>query len=284
MSHGPHIACAYFDDTGNCVETLIEHTCTTYYVWEMCMKKYYEEAIRRVFGRYSKLAVDLALLTHDAGKLAEAYGIPRLRRFYRHEVVSAYLAYSLLKHPALSSVDLGVNVSLAILLHHEPIILGAYAGELGERYIKVSTVKAMLERVAPDGRLKLINDLSYVNLVNHKLGLSGRGSPLLQALQSAVSISSVIDAIKEVIASASLGDISTRLIRRLRVGTLLHVLVLADSLAASMRRHGQSTWVVRRAVSSAEPRGLVKCLSSGELQRCVQTCSSFFNFRALAIT
>lgn len=262
MNFGSQQVCAYFDDVGNCIEYMADHASAVYCIWEECMKRYYKQALRRAFSNYADLIISIALLLHDFGKLVKAYTDVSLRRYYRHELLSAYFTYEVLKPASFVPEDYKLITSLAVLLHHEPIILSAYASELGEQYIKASTVKVVLERVSAKGKLQIINDLQYINFVNSRL--LRHGLNLNQVLLS-VNPKSVINTLKEVLAFASLGDNSIRLVRRAKVGALLHPLTLADSLAAEMQRHGSGTWVTKRALGGAEPGDLVICIT-----RCVQ--------------
>jgi len=224
--------CAYWLRDGGCGEGYEEHVDAVLKNWAL-MKPFYERWLRRVFGFD---VVEVAIWFHDLGKLAAAYKSGSGR--YRHEVLGAYLAYKVL------GGEVRYYVSAAVALHHEPIIMGAYVGELGERSLNVSTLLAMLRG----------SDLAmYCNY-----------SPAEELLKRAVEIwrrgieaSDVVAVFGEVLAFLTAGPASERRRKRLLVAGILQPLVVADSVAAMMNRGGSGTKIARTAVSGAEP-GLLR--------------------------
>jgi len=265
-------ACAYYEND-SCKETLYEHTLRILDVWDKCVARYYLRALTRVLGDKARLLMDIALLMHDTGKLVSAYAEPRYRRFYRHEIVSAYYTYKMLKSLNIASNKLVSNeyeyiIPLTVLLHHEPGILGKYAGEIGERYVTFSTIKAMLEDI-PSDKLKPIRDSTFERLIcdrigQHNTNVNNCMSSLDQVLSS-INHANIESTLKNLLAKALHSDVSRRFVMRTKVAAVLHPLVLSDSLAAYLGRKDSGTWIVRRALGMslgphAEPKTIVNCI------------------------
>ncbi|MEM4847490.1 MAG: HD domain-containing protein [Thermosphaera sp.] len=263
------VACAYYEND-SCKETLCEHTLRILNVWDKCVAKYYLRALTRVLGKKTDLLMDIALLMHDTGKLIYVYAESKYRRFYRHEIVSAYYAYKMLRNLNIANNEYDYIIPLAILLHHEPGILGKYAGEIGERYVTFSTVKAMLEDI-PSNKLEPVRDSAFERLICDRLGKRGINvdtcrSSLDQVLPS-INHTDVESTVKNLLAKVLHGDISWRSVTRARVAAVLHPLVLSDSLAAYIGRMDSGTWVVRRALGKdrdlcAEPKTIADCIKN----------------------
>ncbi|MEM0318320.1 CRISPR-associated endonuclease Cas3'' [Thermofilum sp.] len=265
-------ACAYYEND-SCKETLCEHTQRILNVWDKCVARYYLRALIRVLGDYARLLMDIALLMHDTGKLVNAYAEPRYRRFYRHEIVSAYYTYEMLRCLNIPSNEHEYIIPLTVLLHHEPGILGKYAGEIGERYVTFSTIKAMLENI-PSDKLKPTRDSTFEHLIcdrlsKHNINFNNCMSCLDQIL-SDKNHNGIESVVKNLLAKALHSDVSRRSIIRTRVAAVLHPLVLSDSLAAYLGRKDSGTWVVRRALgmdldSPAEPRTIASCIMNSTI-------------------
>ncbi len=222
--------CAYWDEGGSCVETYEKHIERVLEKWK-AMRPYYRKWVE---GNFGIDAVELAIKFHDLGKLAGAYGDRSQRRLYRHEVLGAYFAYRLLEG------DLRYYVAAAVALHHEPIIMGAYVGELGESRLNISTLWAMLRDVDLSLSCDYVPADSYLKKA---VDLWRRG----------VDVSDVTAAFRDVLAFLSAGTAVERRRKRLLVAGILHPLVVADSTAAMEGRRGRGTKIARAAKSGAEP-------------------------------
>ncbi|MEM4863335.1 MAG: hypothetical protein QW706_09205 [Candidatus Nezhaarchaeales archaeon] len=263
------VACAYYEND-SCKETLCEHTLRILNVWDKCVARYYLRALTRVLGKKAGLLMDIALLMHDTGKLIYVYTEPRYRKFYRHEIVSAYYTYKMLRSLNITNNEYEYIIPLAVLLHHEPGILGKYAGETGERYVTFSTVKAMLEDI-PSNKLKPIRGSTFEHLIcnrigQHSINVNTCMSGLNQVLSS-INHADVESTVKNLLAKVLHGDISRRSVMRAKVAAVLHPLVLSDSLAAYLGRKDSGTWVVRRALGIglgpyAEPKSVANCITN----------------------
>jgi CRISPR-associated endonuclease Cas3-HD len=212
------------------VETYEEHVERVLEKWK-AMRPYYRKWVE---GKFGIDAVELAIKFHDLGKLAGAYGDRSQRRLYRHEVLGAYFAYRLLEG------DLRYYVAAAVALHHEPIIMGAYVGELGESRLNISTLWAMLRDVDLSLSCDYVPADSYLKKA---IDLWRRG----------VDVSDVTAAFRDVLAFLSAGTAVERRRKRLLVAGILHPLVVADSTAAMEGRRGRGTKIARAAKSGAEP-------------------------------
>jgi CRISPR-associated endonuclease Cas3-HD len=229
-----------FDKSGRGIEDYCWHINLALEEWRK-LKPYYWGWVSRMFDGVD--AVEIAILFHDLGKLGKAYigaykdrKLPlHLRRASRrHELISAYWAYKVLPQP------LNYYVAAAVALHHEPILLGAYAGALGERRIQISTIYAMLRAV----ELGLGCRPECVDpRVKQALDLWERGE---------ISPDLVADALRDVVAFLSAGPSSEVRRKRALVGGLLHLLVIADSRAAMKGRGGGGTKLARLSYQ-AEP-------------------------------
>jgi CRISPR-associated endonuclease Cas3-HD len=229
-----------FDKSGAGIEDYCQHINLALEEWRR-LKPYYRGWVSRMFNGVD--AIELAILFHDLGKLGRAYinacrnrKLPKyLRRASRrHELISAYWAYRVLPTP------LNYYVATAVALHHEPILLGAYAGALGERRIQVSTIYAMLKAIelglgcmpeCIDPRVKQALDLWERREISPDLAT---------------------DAFRDIATFLSAGSSSEVRRKRALVGGLLHLLVIADSRAAMKGRGGSGTKLARLSCQ-AEP-------------------------------
>lgn len=239
--------CAYF--VGNeCKETYLEHIYCMLKVWEG-IKKFYIKNLRRVVGVDDvEDLVKIAILSHDAGKLLEEYKHNKV--MFRHEVIGSYVAYNLVKEEAR------MIVSSAVLLHHESGILSIYAGQFKEKYVPISTIKAVLENAERKGNLRpyceLCKDPYYPKVKNLPIG---EMTEILKRITS----KDVVKVVKRVIIY-SISDNS--LIFRNKVSAFLHVLTLVDSVAANLNRSDtkdEGTWITKMAQAGAEILPDINC-------------------------
>nr|WP_287069199.1 CRISPR-associated endonuclease Cas3'' [Pyrobaculum sp.] len=226
------ICCAYWDKGGECQEPYDEHIERVMRKWEV-MRSYY----RWVIKQFGFDVVEIAIKFHDLGKLARAYVDKNQRRFYRHEILGAYFALKTLEGEAR------YYIAAAVALHHEPIIVGAYIGQLGETRLNISALWAMLR----EADLGLACDYSPKDAFVEKA---------LELWKGGISASDVVDGFRELLAFISAGTSAERRRKRLLVAGILHPLVVADSTAAVEGRGGEGTRIARAALAGAEP-GLI---------------------------
>ena len=251
--------CAYFEDK-ECKESYLEHIYCMMKVWD-AVRPYYLKALRRATGvRDPDRLMRLSFLAHDAGKLLEAYRTNKSR--FRHELIGAYVAYKLIKEVTKNSVegnavsDAADIFSTAVLLHHESIILSVYAGEYGERFIPLSTIREVLEEFRDKLR-------PYAKLRDDRaLKLLGMGEDVerMDHILESLNADEVYNVIVSLVVRAS--EESDALVFRNRVATVQHALVLVDSVAANSHRGGGSdegTWITRMAERGAELLKGVEC-------------------------
>jgi CRISPR-associated endonuclease Cas3-HD len=229
-----------FDKNGAGRESYCQHINLALEEWRR-LKPYYWDWVSRMFDGVD--AVEIAILFHDLGKLGKAYIdaytdrklSPHLRRASRrHELISAYWAYRVLPAP------LNYYIATAVALHHEPILLGVYAGALGERRIQVSTIYAMLKAI----ELGLGCKPECVDpRVKQALDLWERGE---------INAGLATDAFRDIVAFLSAGPSNEVRRKRALVGGLLHLLVIADSRAAMRGRQGKGTRLAQLSLQ-AEP-------------------------------
>ena len=257
------VPCAYFGEGNECKESYFEHIYCMIKVWE-AVRPYYVKALRRATGvRDPDRLMRLSFLAHDAGKLLEAYRTNKSK--FRHELIGAYVAYKLIETEAERAKDdkerdaiskAAYLFSTAVLLHHESIILSVYAGEYGERFIPLSTIRKVLEefrdklrpyaKLRDDRALKLLGMEKDVERMEH--------------LVDSLNADEVYNVIVSLVTRAS--EESDALVFRNRVATVQHALVLVDSVAANSHRGGGSdegTWITRMAEKGAELPKEVKC-------------------------
>ncbi|ACB40063.1 CRISPR-associated protein [Pyrobaculum neutrophilum] len=219
--------CAYFRGR-DCLQTYEDHITQALEACER-LRPYYGRWMEKAFGTADAAA--LAVEFHDLGKLARAYTAGNRAR-YRHEVLGAYFA--------LRSVQTEARyyVAAAVALHHEPMILAAYAGELGERAIHVSTLRAMLKD--SDLSLGCTPNYSYRPEV---------AAALREWASRPPTADDVADAFQELAVYLSGGAPQEVRVKRLRVAGLLHVLTVCDNWGAR-GRPGEGTFISRYMAAS----------------------------------
>ncbi|MEM1731452.1 MAG: HD domain-containing protein [Ignisphaera sp.] len=254
--------CAYFKENV-CIESYTTHIKRSLALWSY-LKRYYIKSIKRLLW-IEVDPVEIALLFHDVGKLVEAYRKNRER--FRHEIIGSYVVYKVLENLGFDERTRAV-VSLAVLLHHEPLIFSAYISRLGERYITISVIRKVIDE--SDLTIYCSSHLSNMlkELVNYVTGLDdvlkekivNVGIDVLSNLNTRKN--DIFKVIKTIIVKASIGDSIELHKTRAKVAGLLHPLVVSDSVAAHIGRSlclqgkesSEGTWVVRRALGLDQPK------------------------------
>lgn len=184
---------------------------------------------------------------------------------FRHEIIGSYVVYKVLESLGFDE-DARATVSLAVLLHREPIIFSAYVSGLGERYLTVSIVKKVIGE--SDLTIYCGSHLGSAlgKLVDSVAGLSDdqRGGVARVGREILLSLNTrkddILKVVKSIVVKSSIGDSIELHKTRAKVAGLLHPLVVSDSVAAYIGRslclHGgapdEGTWVVKRALAQAE--------------------------------
>lgn len=234
-------------------EPMEEHLRSMLELWDRKYSKYYSAALHRLFKPRNCHEVDKivssAIILHDVGKLTHNYqaylkmkekereGHASLR-YYRHEFISA--AVSLL---VLERYEWRYIVSGAIILHHEPILMGQ-TYELGERYVTLTRIFASLREASVDSQILL--DPNGVGVVNALLRSRG--------FSETVCVSYRVDRLEEALKDlvVRIAYRSDRHTTRIKVAALTHILTLIDSLAAKKRSNDEGGTFVSRRASKAE--------------------------------
>jgi CRISPR-associated endonuclease Cas3-HD len=222
------------------VESYLKHIYATAIIWERILSKYYLNSVKRILGTNEDL-VRIAILYHDLGKLTKEYREGN-RRLFRHEIIGAYLAYKNYNN---------LYLSLAILLHHEPFILGIYAGSIGEKFITLSTLRRIIEKSDLSIYCDLTKDPWYnksKEIYNNKL------DEVVKNLNS-INKEDIYNKLKEIVIKSSIST-NELLEVRIKVAALLYPLTLVDSLAALFTRKDSNdagTWITKRALDD-DPR------------------------------
>lgn len=233
-----------------CSESFVDHVERVVAVWEL-LKPYYLLPVQRALGVGGD-PVLYAALVHDFGKLARAYQAGK-RRFYRHEVVSAYFAYKCFEGPE----EAKTAVSAAVWLHHEPIITFAYITQLGESYMPLYIVKRTLEFLQDE----LAVGCDYQDVASYvKRWSSCLADELERWDKKGLDVADVIKILRRVLVKATVGGIERAHVMRAKIAAVLYPLVVADGIAAYWGRaicgkcgEEAGTKVVRAALSGAEP-------------------------------
>lgn len=232
-------------------EPMEEHLRTMLELWDKKYSKYYLAALRRLFKPYGchevYKIVTSAIILHDLGKLTYNYqahlrmkerGEHTSLRYYRHEFISAAVSLLVLERYVWRYI-----VSGAIMLHHEPILMGQ-TRELGERYVTLTRIFTSLQEASVDSQILL--DPDGVNAVNVLL----RSRGFSETVCASYRVDRLREALKNLVIRIALR--SDRHVIRVRVAALTHILTLLDSLAARGRSNDEGGTFVSRRASKAE--------------------------------
>lgn len=237
-----------------------DHVISAIKTWEE-LRPFYEQTLSRVLG-ISRDSVNnilrTAIILHDIGKLTRSY-VGRARIF-RHEIFSAYAVTRVLEglEPDTRAVAAG-----AVLMHHEPIAMRSYVGELGERYLSLATLKRVVDKWLIDPVCdvgKTFNDvLSVVGLGQGYVdAVRGFIDYWLSSLASRETVKrfkgDMYKRLRDTVLDLSVGELDRLLILRNRLASLLHVIVVTDDIAAVLTgRGGEEVWVTKMIRIGAEP-------------------------------
>jgi CRISPR/Cas system-associated endonuclease Cas3-HD len=198
------------------------------------------------------------------------------RREYRHELFSAYATYEILENMSKNGVPIPNDavrlISLAVMLHHEPIIMGMYVGRYGEEYLTISNLKRVIElnmgNLSPNCDVEnamnnLVDYLITEGFMSKDLGNNFRTAVnnFIKKWRSSLNSEEIFEVLKRVIAYSTVGAPNKLLTIRARAAALLHLVVISDSVAANVIRNelgcddedDEGTWIVKRIRNGAEP-------------------------------
>ena len=211
-------------------------------LWKSRYSKVYLGPLKRFFKDFdSDRLVKSMLIAHDIGKLTDYYqkyllGEIKYLMNYRHEVVSAAIARIMFQGEAWS-----MYVSAAILLSHEPILLGQ-VGRSKERYFTLTSAGRILSMASRDSKDYVLLVKDGVNVINGLLKREG----FKERLYEKYRVVDCLRALKSVVVRTSL--LRDKDVIRAKVSLLIHILTLIDSLAARRRSGDEGgTFVSKRA-------------------------------------
>jgi len=214
-------------------------------LWSNKFRNIYLPSLSRVFGlnkEYTNNLVEIAIILHDVGKLFIGYqkSLSREEKIvgYRHEIVSASLVPFV-----LASSEGTYLVSGAILLHHEPILMGQVS-RYAEQYLTITDIERRLRHAC--GKIVQF-DLEGIKWTCKKL----QKYPFNGWLPEEIGVESVLEKIKEIMLALCIKCSPKRRFElRLKVSSLGTSLSILDSVAANERRGSTDdggTFITKRA-------------------------------------
>jgi len=119
---------SYHPRSGGKEECFFAHIIACLNIWKNILEKRYLQSIRRVLSNtiHARLSENniknlmrFLLINHDAGKLTNEY---QTGKYWRHELISAYIVYRRLKESAFANSPLLQSIATsAVYLHHEAL-------------------------------------------------------------------------------------------------------------------------------------------------------------------
>jgi len=224
---------AYRGESATEVQSYEGHIENMIKCWEKIRRKYQKtlERILKLNVEKINFLVKAMIILHDSGKCTVFYqdAINRNEAIgrYRHEIVSAYLAYKLLKN-VVEEPHLSV-LSAAILLHHEPILMGCVSIQR-EKGITLTDIRGRIEYPRTDygarEKTKMLHpDFGELFTYLFDKYLNVKLSPDVDEINPG----DLVETLGRVIALTSLcGDDSWRQEMRGIVALLLYILVVCD--------------------------------------------------------
>ena len=233
-------------------ETYEAHINNMLNLWRGNFRNAYLPSLSRIIGSdkgYVNDLIEIMIILHDLGKLFIGYQktLRKEERIisraeYRHEIVSAALTFFVLP----VSEELYV-ISGAILLHHEPILMGQVS-RYAEPYLTITDVERRLRKSCggviefnPDG-IRWTRE----KLKEYSFNFSSN-------LPVEVEIDEILDKIKELMLMLCVKCSPERKATlRLKVSALGTLLSIIDSVAANRSRKldDGGTFITRRAEKS----------------------------------
>lgn len=201
--------------------------------WEKIKRKYQKtfERILKLNAENIDFLVKAMIVLHDSGKCTVFYqdAISRDETIgrYRHEIISAYLTYKLLKN-VVEEPYLSV-ISATILLHHEPILMGCVSTQR-EKGVTLTDIRGRVEYPrkgceASEEAKTLHPEFKELFKYLFDKYLDAKLNPDIDEIDP----DELVETIGRVIALTSLcGDDSWRQEMRSMVALLLYILVVCD--------------------------------------------------------
>lgn len=222
-----------------------DHINSILQLWDCKFKVAYLPSLSRVLGLnkdHTNNLIEVAVILHDAGKLFVDYqkSLREGRKIigYRHEIVSAALVSFILT--VSEEIHL---VSGAILLHHEPILMGQVS-KYAEPYLTITDIERRLRHTCGD-IIQL--DPEGVEWTCKKL----QSYPFKNWLPGEIKLDYVLEKIKEIMMALCIKCSSQQKSSlRLKVSSLGTLLSILDSVAANEKRKSSDdggTFITRRA-------------------------------------
>lgn len=228
-------------------ESYEDHVNSILELWRGNFKNTYLPSLSRIFSlnkEHVNNLIEVSIILHDVGKLFLGYqealrgGKEAISRGeYRHEIVSAALTFFVL------NVDELYLTSGAILLHHEPILMGQVSRH-AEPYLTITDVERRLRKTCGD----IIEfDSEGVDWTCKKL----QNYPFNKYIPEEIKVDYVLEKIKELMLILCVKcSFQRRASLRLKVSSLGTLLSILDSVAADKNRKlldDGGTFITKRA-------------------------------------
>ncbi len=210
--------------------------------WENYLKKKYIKSMKRVLEIKNDGIIDFIikymLIFHDSGKCTEYYqqNIGNTQR-YRHEIMSSYLSYKILE--GVVDEYLQCLVSGAILLHHEPMLMGSISYQR-ERGVTLTDIRGRIEYplIGESRKIETTKILHkdfkklFKYLINEHLKNYKNHEKVLYNLENLnlkLDIEDIIKTIGRFVSILSLvGDDVWRHKMRFKVSSLQYIIIVSD--------------------------------------------------------
>ncbi|MBS7612294.1 hypothetical protein KEJ27_08890 [Candidatus Bathyarchaeota archaeon] len=228
-------------------ESYEDHVNSVLELWRGKFKNTHLPSLSRILtldGEYVNNLVEVSIILHDTGKLFLGYqealrGKKEAisRGEYRHEIVSAALTFFIV------SADELYLTSGAILLHHEPILMGQ-VGRYAERYLTITDIERRLRKTCGD---TIEFDSEGIDWTCKKL----QNYPFNKYIPEEIKVDDALEKIKELMLILCVKcSPQRRASLRLKVSSLGTLLSILDSVAANKNRKlldGGGTFITKRA-------------------------------------
>ncbi|ADC66004.1 CRISPR-associated HD domain protein [Ferroglobus placidus DSM 10642] len=233
-------------------QTYEEHVNGMIECWNKYLKKKYAKSLTRVLRVNSSLLdeiVKFTLILHDAGKCTLYYqqNITSPKR-YRHEIVSAYLAYRLSED--VFEKRIRHVISGSIFIHHEPILMGSISFQR-ERGVTLTDIRGRIEYPS-SSRLEKVESTKIMHnnfkslleslLINHlNSNTIDKMLDNLRSIKTELSVDDIVNTIGNIVSTLALaGDDTWRHMARIQVSALQYILVVCDYYGSKNRDSEES--------------------------------------------